>query len=134
MNTHSTQIPRRVIPCGRILGQHPQAGLARAPVSALSQAPTLQVKTHVKAGAIAANHNETLVRATSRVHAGSGRTCPRGVPGRVHGGAPGHPVVRRTHQAWRSHRASPARAHKAGAPVQRNLPGFWDSAKYRGSP
>ena len=70
MNTHSIQTPRRVIPCGRILGQHPQTVSPVPRSQTPPQAPTLQVKTHVKAGAIAANHNETLVRATPRVHTG----------------------------------------------------------------
>jgi hypothetical protein len=66
MNTHSTQTPRRVLPCGQILGHPPQTVSPSTRSQSPPRAPALQVKTHVKASAISANHNETLVRATPR--------------------------------------------------------------------
>ena len=69
MHTHSPQTSRRVIPCGRILGTPPQPVSTSTPSQTPLQAPALQVKTHVKAGAISVNHNETLVQATPRPRA-----------------------------------------------------------------
>ena len=66
MHTHSPQTPRRVISCGRLLGTHPQPVSTPTPSQTPLQVPALTIKTHVKAGAIGLNHNETLVRATPR--------------------------------------------------------------------